>query len=228
MSEVIYQIGDTIQRAIKNFVDWVGSNVSNFMNWMWNTISSTVIQPIQQALQSWFTRFVQKLPQAIFIITTIPLEVRLARSFIRNPSARTFLGMVVAPFAGLFASELIARILQAYLGAVPETVAPIPPTPVSPPSMTGYAEQLIYTVDKADVRDEASIYTIAAAEIRVIEDTSGLIVDTANIYTITPGEIKVVEDTRDKIIDSVSVTTEAVAQIAVTETLTATEEVEII
>jgi len=194
MSEVIYQIGDTIQRAIKNFVDWISGNVSNFMNWIWNTITSTVIQPIQQALQSWFTRFVQKLPQAIFIITTIPLEVRLARSFIRNPSARTFLGMIIAPFAGLFASELIARILQAYLGAVPETVAPVPSTPISPPSVSGWAEVRISVADKVDVREQSSIYAAEGVKIAVVEDTRNKIADSANIYTAAGAQITAREE----------------------------------
>jgi len=207
VSETIYDIGEKIRRAIENFVNWISTNVGRFADWLWQSIVGVFIQPVQQGLQMWVTRFVQRLPQVLYVAVVMPVEVRLFRSFIREPSIGKLLKMALAPIAGYAAAQLMDTVLKAVLGAPPAAAAPMPATPVSPPAVTGWAEVAVPRVeDKLDISDEvelllrplASVYTVDSVE---LSDDVSVAIAAAATAEVTVGEQPpgaiAVEDTVD-------------------------------
>ena len=224
---ITYDIGTYIRSAIDSFINWVSDNIRNFINWMWQSLTSAIVQPTVNAIQSWLTGFVWKIPRLIYVVTVVPVEIHLVKQMVRRPSLRTLGKIIATPFVGLIASRLTEIALNAYLGAPPATVAPIPSVPPTPPAVYGWLEKPIKIYDEPGVTDEVDVYTIAPGKVEVYENTRDKITDTVNVYTIAPPKISLIENTADKITDSANVYTVSVPTIALSEEIIYEETVEI-
>ena len=178
---ITYDIGTYIRSAIENFINWVSDNIRNFINWMWQSLNTAIVQPTVQAIQSWLTGFVWKIPRLIYVVTVIPAEIHLVKQMVREPSLKTLGKIIAAPFAGLIASKLAEIALNAYLGAPPAVVAPIPAVPPSPPAMYGWLEVPLKMYDEASVLDEVNVYTVAPRKIQAYEYTKDKISDIVSV-----------------------------------------------
>ena len=164
----IVWIARTVASAIEGFINWIWQHIVDIWNDLVNFVKGW-IKGINDYLNSWIKSLRDKLKHLILINTTLPSLFKSFDVLSEGRIKEGFLGMVVSPFLGAFATEIIDAIMprpqserivffpefefpslspiQIVIEKPEEPSTPptteIPKEPIQPPSI-GYRPKVLY------------------------------------------------------------------------------------
>jgi len=226
IGQQLYSFGQWVWNGIVNTAITVANTIEGFINWIWESIVNIYndivnylaswVQGINDFLNDWIKSLRSKFKDLVLVNTTLPAIFKSFDMLTEGKLKEGILGMLISPFAGAIAGELLDVIvprpsserimffpefLFPTLTYTPITIekptTPTTPTPTEIPSAPMYPPSIGYrpTVEKSNIA--YTLYDIIVQGIRAEELLSKI----ATEYSIELSNVFVEELTNRAITD---------------------------
>jgi hypothetical protein len=164
-------------------------------------------------------RLVDRIDRVLFVAITLPIEIKLIKSFIQKPTEKKFFEILATPFIGYFGGRIAKEVIKGFLGSGEGISIPTVPTIPTPPNIPSLQQRYFTIYDGVNVSDEVSVSFIDRYITQQITETPVQFTDnvshslTYNILGVT------VTETPIQFVDDVSHTlTYNILGVTITET----------
>ena len=159
MALTIFDIGSTIYNALTSFFSWIADTIRGFIDWLITQTQQLIIQPIYSGINQALTLLVQRIDRIIFVLQTVPLEIKFFDELIKEPKPKTLFKIVATPILAWAKGYFIKQMLTTFWGEKPEVKFPEVSMPTYPPKLPPY--YLKYVDMACDIRSTYKAILVA-------------------------------------------------------------------